>query len=302
MPYHVRISTKSKPRHDEVRLDLTKPELESRFLRPYREGRPITIGGKTVAISDLERMRITFTEQTADQILPLIRAERSRSTVLVVGGPSDEWHIANHGRDVTDELITEEPGSKPPRTRARSSERAIPRQRPDPRKLFVVHGRNEKARDAMFTFLRALDLDPIEWNEAVNATEDPNPSIPDVLKVAFATAQSVLVLMTPDDEGQLKDDFREPQDPPHETQLTPQARLNVIFEAGMAMAWDPKRTVLVELGTCRPFSDLGGRHLIHLNNSSTRRQELAQRLQIAGAAVKMTGTDWHNTGDFSTPS
>jgi predicted nucleotide-binding protein len=41
---------------------------------------------------------------------------------------------------------------------------------PDPTKVFVVHGRNEKARIAMFAFLRAIGLQPIEWSEAVSLT------------------------------------------------------------------------------------------------------------------------------------
>jgi hypothetical protein len=67
------------------------------------------------------------------------------------------------------------------------------------------------------------------------------------------------------------------------------------------MAWNENRTVLVELGTCRPFSDIGGRHLLRLNNSTQRRQELADRLKTAGAAVSMSGTDWHSAGDFPLP-
>jgi hypothetical protein len=69
----------------------------------------------------------------------------------------------------------------------------------------------------------------------------------------------------------------------------------------MAMAWDEKRTVLVELGNCRPFSDIGGRHLLRLNNTTQRRQELAERLQTAGASATTTGTEWHTAGDFSVP-
>lgn len=120
--------------------------------------------------------------------------------------------------------------------------------------------------------------------------------------MAFRRAQTVVVLMTPDDQARLRDHFHEPGDPVHETSTTPQARPNVLFEAGMAMGRDENRTVLVGFGTCRPFSDIGGRHALRVNASSERRQEFAQRLQSAGAAVTMTGTDWHTAGDFTPPT
>jgi predicted nucleotide-binding protein len=169
---------------------------------------------------------------------------------------------------------------------------------PDKRAIWVVHGRNLAARDAMFEFLRALALLPIEFGQAVAATGRPSPYVGDVLKAAFDRAQAVLVLMTPDEEARLRQRFQGPGDASHDTDLTPQARPNVLFEAGMAMAWDENRTILVELGRCRPFSDLGGRHLLRLDDSTQRRQELAQRLANAGLAVDMTGTDWHTAGAF----
>ena len=70
----------------------------------------------------------------------------------------------------------------------------------DRRPIFVVHGRDELARAAMFDFLRSLGLIPIEWSEAVHATGRPSPYVGDVLEAAFRRAQAVLVLMTPDDE------------------------------------------------------------------------------------------------------
>ena len=56
MPYHVCLTVRSARMSPEMRLDLGEAELEDRFLRPYREGRPITIGGKTIATEDIERL------------------------------------------------------------------------------------------------------------------------------------------------------------------------------------------------------------------------------------------------------
>jgi len=110
VPYHVQITQKSYRQHDEVRLDLTKEQLETRFLIPYREGRSIVIGGKTIPPEDIERIRINYTDQTSEELLPIVRREeeeeRRSSRVVMLGGPSDEWHVASRGRDVTDDFIT----------------------------------------------------------------------------------------------------------------------------------------------------------------------------------------------------
>ena len=178
---------------------------------------------------------------------------------------------------------------------------ALPHSRPstETRTIFVVHGRNLAARDALFAFLRSIGLEPLEWNEAVQATGKPSPYTGEILDVAFSRAHAILVLFTPDDEARLREPFWTDSDPPHETILTGQARPNVLFEAGMAMARDQDRTILVELGDLRPFSDIAGRHTIRLNNTSQLRQELAQRLQAAGCPIDLAGTDWHSAGDFA---
>src|ERR1044071_1255947 len=51
----------------------------------------------------------------------------------------------------------------------------------DPRKVFVVHGRNERARTAMADFLRSIDLRPIEWSEAVRLTGEASPFVGQVI-------------------------------------------------------------------------------------------------------------------------
>ena len=164
--------------------------------------------------------------------------------------------------------------------------------------VFVVHGRNAKAREAMFQFLRSIGLKPIEWSQAVTATGSGAPFIADILDVAFSKAKAVVVLMTPDDMAYLRDALRSKDDPNFESRPTPQARPNVLFEAGMAMSRHQNRTILVSLGELRPFSDVFGRHIIKLDDRSQSRQDLADRLRIAGCPVDLTGRDWHTVGDF----
>jgi len=91
-----------------------------------------------------------------------------------------------------------------------------------------------------------------------------------------------------------------PGDPECQAQMQP--RPNVLFEAGMAFGRDPKRTILVELGAVKLFSDIHGRHVIRLDNTVESRQLLATRLQSAGCAVILSGIDWHTAGDLTPPA
>ncbi|MFA5803907.1 MAG: nucleotide-binding protein [Melioribacteraceae bacterium] len=164
--------------------------------------------------------------------------------------------------------------------------------------VFVVHGRNEFARKAIFEFLRAVGLRPIEWNQAIKMTGQPSPYVGDILETVFREAVAVVILLTPDDEARLRKSLRRPKDPPFEKVLTGQARPNVIFEAGMAFGRNPNSTLIVELGNLRPFSDIAGRHVVHLSNQATSRQEFATKLANAGCNVDTSGSDWLTAGDF----
>lgn len=168
----------------------------------------------------------------------------------------------------------------------------------DQRAVFVVHGRNAPVRDAMFGFLRALGLRPLEWDTAVGLTGKASPYIGEVLDAAFGHATAVVVLMTPDEVAYLDPRWAfGPSD--DETNPAPQARPNVLFEAGMALGRNPDHTLLVEVGSVRPFSDVGGRHAIRLSNEAAARQSFATRLRNTGLAVDTTGTDWLTIGDFT---
>src|SRR5208282_4698692 len=168
----------------------------------------------------------------------------------------------------------------------------------DPKKVWVVHGRNEKLRMDLFQFLRAIGLSPLEFSEAIKLTGETSPYIGQILDAAFKNAQAVIVLLSPDDEARLRGKFQTERDSTTEKELTPQPRQNVLFEAGLSFGFMPKRTILVKVGELRPFSDIYGRHEVRLANDSTKRQELVNRLIMAGCQVSTEGSDWLKVGNF----
>lgn len=170
-----------------------------------------------------------------------------------------------------------------------------------PNSVFVVHGRDHVARTATFEFLRAVGVRPIEWTSAIAMTGKPAPYVGEILDIAFSKARAIVVLLTPDDLAKLREDLLLLNDKPYERELTPQARPNVLFEAGMAFATHPDRTVLLQLGNLREFSDLAGRHVVHMSNEFPKRQELATKLKNAGCDVDTSGADWVKAGDFTDP-
>jgi predicted nucleotide-binding protein len=173
----------------------------------------------------------------------------------------------------------------------------------DPQKasrVFVVFGRNSTVQTSMFSFLQALGLRPIEWEQAVARTGKGSPYIGEVLDAAFNFAQAVVILMTPDDVAYLDPRWSAGDGDP-ETSPRGQARPNVLFEAGMAMGRDQDHAIIVEVGDLRPFSDVGGRHAIRMDGSPQRRKALAQRLDTAGCEVDMSGDHWLTVGDFTAP-
>jgi predicted nucleotide-binding protein len=182
------------------------------------------------------------------------------------------------------------------------SQRAGARRKPKPpgKSVWIVHGRDEQLRRAMFDFIRSLRLEPLEWSSAVKATRKGSPYPGEVLDKAFAKASAVVVLLTPDDEAQLKKTHWRTGEEAYEKKLMGQPRPNVLFEAGMAFGTHPSQTILVEIGKCRPFSDTLGRLVVRMTDSAAKRKELADRLAAAGCVIDTTTTNaWMEAGDFS---
>ena len=297
--FHVKVTVRSATNNIEFEFDLSVTDLHQRFLDPYSKGDAVVVNGRTVKMNDLEQIQISASSIDADTINSQLRYEQrqkgSFTAVNAATGRLADSLLFERATDVTRDFITGAPGHAAS-TQSEPTKEVRPATKA--REVFVVHGRNAAAREAVFAFLRAIDLIPLEWNMAREETGKPSPYIGEILQAAFSRAHAVVVLLTPDDEVRLKPQFQTDGDPPHETRLIGQARPNVLFEAGMAMGSQPDRVVLVELGNLRRFTDIDGLHIVRMDSSSQRRQELAQKLRTAGCPVNLNGEDWHTAGGF----
>jgi predicted nucleotide-binding protein len=168
------------------------------------------------------------------------------------------------------------------------------------RKVFLVHGRDDDARRAVEELLVAFDLKLVTWARAAELAGGGSPYTGDIVSAGMNDAHGVVVLLTPDDEGRLKPDFLTDRDGADERQLTGQPRMNVLFEAGMAMGIDRDRVVLVEVGAVRQMSDIAGVNVVRLDGSIEHRMAFGRRLHSAGFAVDMSNERWFTAGSFST--
>jgi predicted nucleotide-binding protein len=153
------------------------------------------------------------------------------------------------------------------------------------RNVFVVHGRDEQARGALFRLLESLGLHPLDWESLVAATGSASPYLREVIMQGIAMAQAAVVLMTPDDMVLLHPDLRDPDDDEGDITQAMQARPNVILELGMALATYADRTIVLYAGRHRPMADLSGLNYVQLSNRSACLDKVISRLRTAGCQL-----------------
>lgn len=171
---------------------------------------------------------------------------------------------------------------------------------PDPKRVFIVYGRNQKAYNAMRLFLQSLRLDPITFDEVRNQLGG-SPFVGHIVRAGMERAQAIIILLTPDEYAELRPSLRSNHDKNDDIARW-QPRPNVLLEAGMALAIDETRTILVVLRSDVTLaSDLHGRHFIHLSNNMDSRARMRDALVGVHCSIDQSLTQWHDVnlaGDF----
>lgn len=147
------------------------------------------------------------------------------------------------------------------------------------RDVFIVHGRDEAARNKLAAFLRKIGLNATILDEVPSAGR----TIIEKFEQTAETVGYAIVLLTPDDAGTLKG----------ADNLQDRARQNVIYELGyFAGKLGRGRVCLLQKGKVEIPSDLHGVVYISLDNGDWQLR-LAGEMNVVGMAVdtaKLLGT------------
>ena len=139
-------------------------------------------------------------------------------------------------------------------------------------RVFVIHGHDEAARQAVARFLKNLELEPIILHEQSSRGRTIIEKFEQHAEVGF-----VVALLTPDDVGARKGE---------ENNLNPRARQNVIFEFGYLIGkLSRKRVCALVKGNVEKPSDYDGVLYIPLDDSGGWKMELIKELKAAGFDV-----------------
>jgi predicted nucleotide-binding protein len=245
--------------------------------------------GIATTISDLEVIISRFEEKLSVEDPGSTAFATSRLTDLDIH-PETARVMENR------ELSTSRPGS----ASEPQAEAALSPSSPDPKKVFIIHGRNIEAPKQMGIFLRALGLLPITFPD-LRARMGGTAHIDEIVEKGMSEAQGVIAIFTPDEYAAVQPQYRRAQDRIEEITRW-QARPNVIFEAGMAFGRARNRVVFVLFGNPTLFTDVDGVHVLRPNNDpggdrATLRNLLAQGMNCA---VEHYSNEWITAGNFET--
>jgi predicted nucleotide-binding protein len=145
----------------------------------------------------------------------------------------------------------------------------------DNNKVFIVHGHDEKIREAVARFVGQLDLKAIILHEQPNAGR----TIIEKLEDSSSDVKFAIVLLTSDDVGSSKDKSSE---------LKPRARQNVIFELGLFIGKLGRKNVCVLYEKeVEILSDYQGVVYCPLDSGGGWRLQLAKELKEGGFDIDM---------------
>ena len=277
MYYHVLIETKEKDaktgKNRQI-FELDKMELlevEKDIIVPYLNKEHFQFDGYFLDPSDIVRVVVKQSEKTTEEYAKNKREENIRRGIFFLTTRQGMLGYDNYMEDITKEVFkkVQEKIPKNPNTKNKEIITKI-----DMKKVFIVHGQDEAAKQDVARFLEKLGLEAIILHEQPNKGKTIIEKIEHYSNVGFG-----IVLYTPCDVGAKKGE---------ENNLQSRARQNVVFEHGYLIGKLGREKVCALLkDNLEKPNDISGVVYIEMDKKRGWMLDLCKELKNAGYSVDM---------------
>ena len=197
-------------------------KIKSDILIPYFRGNDFFMDGYLLNKSKISRIKIVSYEKPIQSLVDLrdqerrIRNRNSNVLNLISSNRYQIMHDKELVHDITNEILKE---VQQELANSKISPKKSKKATFDNKKVFIVHGHDDKIKLDVLNFLRKLGLEPVILHEQANKGKTIIEKIEDNTNVGYG-----IILYTPCDKGGTADTDLE--------KMKFRARQNVVFEHG----------------------------------------------------------------------
>ncbi len=277
MPYyHVRITTTTSknPYYEWDKTDLS--EIKKRIVIPFLKEERVRFSGQFLPALDIRSIVIVESEWTVKEHHHYINEKAKTQGIFIIYSPSIMFNEGErYVRDISDRVFEEcssQIQEATPKSNALTSDK--PSKTIDKSKVFIVHGHDDAAKQAVARFVEKIGLEAIILHEQASSGKTIIEKIEASSNVGFA-----IVLYTPCDVGASKGE---------KDQLKPRARQNVIFEHGYLIGKIGRKNVCALVkGNIETPNDISGVVYIKMDESEAWKYQVAKEMKARGYDVDL---------------
>ena len=275
MPYyHVLIAAYGfiKPFYQLDKTDLS--EIKEEIVIPYIKGEQFMFDGYFLDKSKVKRIIIGESKYTSKEYVTMEEADLPDGICVIISRQEIVTN-ADYTKDITRSILKE---CKSLLQEATTKSEALAPNKPkapmDKSKVFIVHGHDNAAKQAVARFVEKIGFEAIILHEQASSGKTIIEKIEANSNVGFA-----IVLYTPCDLGRSKEE---------EDQLKPRARQNVIFEHGYLIGKIGRKNVsaLVK-GDVETPNDISGVVYIKMDEADSWKYAVGKEMKACGYDVDL---------------
>lgn len=276
MPYfHVLIETKN-PSEKYYELDKTDlSEIEEEIVIPYVKKEQFTFDGYVLDETKIKRILIKVSDCSSKEYAKLKQEELPPNVIMAIL-PRDIIESSDYTRNITNRVLMA--CERQIQEATSESEAPIvtqPKAPMDKSKVFIVHGHDNAAKEAVARFVEKIGLEAIILHEQASSGNTIIEKIEANSNVGFA-----IVLYTACDVGASKEE---------KDQLKPRARQNVVFEHGYLIGKIGRENVCALVkGNIETPNDISGVVYIKMEGEKEWKYKVADEMKESGYNVDLT--------------